>query len=173
MRRADRQMDERRRHDDRRRAHIRCESVDRLDLEDLRAHRLDDLPSAHARAKRHRCRCRELDPERHVHRVLDACGHQREDDDAHRFLRVVRAMRESLEHRCDDLTGAESFVYRMRTAPGEDHLEQPHDTESNTKRQDRRQDQSFQDVKQAAAIHIAHACTADDCTGQGADERMR
>ena len=92
MRRRDRQVQERRRKDDDGRVEISCEARDWLELEDLAANRLDDAPAADGRAAGHRRRREDLDVRRDLEDIDVAAREQRQRDDTHRLLRIVRAV---------------------------------------------------------------------------------
>ena len=66
--------------------------VDRLELDHPMSHRLHDAPAADGGAERDRRGGREHDPDRHVDGGDETGGEEREGDDAHRFLSVVRAV---------------------------------------------------------------------------------
>ena len=94
-----------------RRAGLGREAADRLQLRDLRAHRVDDPPAA-GRACRGRWRCARSGSTQNgigswPSRTEIAAGEQRARDDAHRLLRVVGAVHQAEGRRREELHPAE------------------------------------------------------------------
>ena len=81
-----------RRENDDGRIEIRREAADRLQLENLAADGLDDAPAAHRRTDGHSRRRQQFHDRRHLEFTDVAAGKERQRDNAHGFLRVVRAV---------------------------------------------------------------------------------
>ncbi len=173
MRSADWQMRKRGGHDDGCSRQIRGKAVDRLDLEYLRAHRLNNLPAPDRGAESHRGGSRELDPGLNLHLLLQAGGDQGERNNPHRLLGIVRAVRERLEGRRNDLAGAEPFIHGMRTAPAEYPFQYRHDDVTDDECDNRRDNKSDNNAVEAAQIELVGPGSREDRSGQRADERVR
>ena len=95
------------------------EALRRVDLRDPRPEGADDPPAAGIRPGRHRERGGDDHPGRRPREVgVEVTrGDERERDDAHRLLRVVRAVREGDEATGDELAAAEDAVDLRRRAP--------------------------------------------------------
>ncbi len=170
MPRRDRQMQQRRRENHDGGVEIRRESVHGMHFENLAADRADDLPAADARAKCHGGRAEELHDIRHLERLDEAARDERERDDAHRLLRIVRAVGECHERRRYDLQAVGREIDRrrlVRMAESEDEL---HHEEADQHRRDRRQHERQHDLHDAPAVERRRARRdehgADDATNQ-------
>ena len=96
---------------------LRRESLGGVHLDDAGAHRPDDPPAAHVGAERDGGGGRDDHPGRRVGAVVEtAVGDQRERDDAHRLLSVVRAMGEREHAARDDLPELEARGSRAPAA---------------------------------------------------------
>ncbi len=136
---------------------LRREAVDRLEIDDLGAHRLDDAQAARGRAGRHGRRAGDDDPERHLelaHRAGDgAVGDQAHGDDAHRLLRVVGAVGERHEARGEHLQPAEHAGEARRAGPLRDPEDGDHHRERREEAHDGREDQALNDLGEPRHLH--------------------
>src|SRR5262245_17715887 len=97
MRGRDRNAQERDHHDRNRAARLGAESADGLELCDLRSHGFDDPPPPGERAQRDRCMRGENYPDRDMSRLAEKLsGNERGEDYSHRLLRVIEAMRQTI-----------------------------------------------------------------------------
>lgn len=173
MGRTDRQMQQRCAEDNRSRSKVRGKAVDRLDFEYFRPHRLDDLPTADGSTERHRCGGSDFYPKRNFEMIQTAGRHQRERDDPHRLLRVVRAVRERLRGCRDDLHHPEAFVHGMRAFFRKNPFQDRHDDVTDHKRDQRGKQKSFDDFDESAPFDMVRAGSDKYRSGQSADQRVR
>jgi len=105
-------------------------AVDRVELDHALAHRLDDPPAAghgpqaDGRGGQQDHRQRHDRPTRD-----DPCREEREGDDTHRLLCVVRAVAEGHEPGRDDLQPTESFVQAGWSGSPEEPVDRDHQRE--------------------------------------------
>ena len=121
----------RRRPEDRRARGLGREALRRVDLRDPRAEGADDPPAAGVGSRRHRQRRGRDHPGRRPREVgVEVPGRdERERDDAHRLLRVVRAVGEGDEAAGDELAAAEVAVDLGRRAPRDEPDDDRHQRE--------------------------------------------
>ena len=98
------------------------EALRRVHLDDPRPHRLDDAPAADVGAEPRSRRAAETITQVGTIGVgADAAvGDERQEDDAHRLLGVVGAVREREQAAGDDLPEPEAARHRARAAPPDD-----------------------------------------------------
>ena len=119
MRRRDRDSERARQKERRRAGRLRRKSADRLQLRDLRSHGVNDSPSARQRPEADRRVRGEDDPDRD-REDFDVAGREEyPGDDAHRLLRVIRAVAEGVERGGEELQGL--VEVRLPAAVRPDH----------------------------------------------------
>ncbi len=91
---------------------LRGKTADRLQLGDLRAHRVDDAPAAGQRAEANRDVRGEHDPERDGELAQVAGGEEHAGNDAHGLLRVVGAVHQAEERGRQQLQPPEQWSTR-------------------------------------------------------------
>lgn len=120
------------------------ETVHGLQLEDLVAHRLDDLPAAERRAHRHGEHADALDPEGNRNRVDLVKDEEGERDHAHGLLGIVEAVARRHEGGGNDLQLGEGAGELVAVGPGAQEHDQKHGQEAHAETGERRQDQREQ-----------------------------
>src|SRR5580765_7631908 len=96
-----------------------CESANRLQLGDLRTHRMNDPPAARERAERDGSVRSKDDPERNrqapaLRELKVSTSDECSGDDAHRFLRIVAAVAEAVRRGGEQLQAPEPLIDATR-----------------------------------------------------------
>ncbi len=155
---------------------LRGEPLRGVHLDDARAHRPDDRPSAGVGPERHRARGREDHPRRHVEvgGVEVAVGEKRERDDTHRLLRVVGAVRQREQRAGDHLPGPEGAVDGAG-APLAHRLVEDRDLQARElARTQRRHDCGREHLgQQTVPVHAVHADRGQHRADDPPDQRVR
>ena len=145
----------------------------RLQLEDLVAHRLDDLPAAERRAHRHGERADALDPEGNRNRVNFVENEKGEGDHAHGLLGIVEAVARRHESGGNDLQLGEGAGELVAVGPGAQEHDQKHGQEAHAETGEGRQDQRKQDLfGNGSAVERAETGVGHGGSHQAADERV-
>ncbi len=151
------------------------EALRRLDVGQALAHRADDPPAAHVGAEADRETGGQHDPHRRSRARAQVPGRdQDERDDAHRLLRVARAVRERHHRRRHRLAVLEAAVDRRAAgAPGE-RVGQVRRAERDHAADERRRDGRHQDLlDDDVEVDRARAGADPDRADQTAEQRVR
>src|SRR5256885_3637797 len=120
VRGADRNAEERVANDGEAASGFGGEAAEGRELGDALAHGLDDAPAAGHRAAAHGEIAADDDPVGNFKVRQKAPGHKRSGNDAHAFLRVVKAVAEAEQRRGNELEAAEPAVDPLRTHAADD-----------------------------------------------------
>ena len=161
--------------EDRRRGRLRRETLRRVKLRDPLAERLDDAPPACVGAGRHRQSSAHDHPERRPAEVgVELAGRdERERDDPHRLLRVVRSVREGDEATGHELEPPEDAVDETGRAPPDDPDEHEHDRGRTEHPEQRGQERGDQDLlDQPVPLDNVEPGSCDRGSGDASDQRV-
>ena len=168
-----REMQHGRRENDKRRVQICRKTIDRLHAEDLISDSTDDTPATDTGTSTHRRRACHFDFPRHLERSDIAARQQCQRDDAHRLLRIIRAMRKRHECCRCHLYVTGNVIHARLPYISKKNIEERHDEIAHAKSNDRRADEADDDRQHPGKMDRACAVRDDDCTDDAADQCMR
>ena len=154
-------------------ARLRGEAVHGLELRDLAAHGVDDAPAARERAEPDRGVGGDHHPERDREFGQVAGGEEHAGDDAHRLLRVVRAVHQAVGRGREQLEPPEPAVHLARRRVPEDPVVRGHQREAGREPDQRRQHHEHERLGPAGRDDRAEAGLRDRRARVAAEQRVR
>src|SRR5256885_6564975 len=149
------------------------EASEGRELGDALAHGLDDAPAAGHRAAAHGEIAADDDPVRNFEVRQKAPGHKRSGDDAHAFLRVVKAVAEAEERRGNELEAAEPAVDSLRAHAADDPTGDDREKSGKAQADDGREEDEQDGLDPAAENKRAEAGVGDGSATVTAEECVR
>ena len=172
MRRGNRQMQQCRRKNNHRGVEVCRKAADRLQLEDLSSDGLDDAPAAKSGAECHRGRAEQLHIERHLKLRKKAARNQRQRNDTHGLLRIIRSVGKGHGRSRQDLHALEPAVDDVGIGFAKGDEQHIHHNAARDDRNNGRCNERYDNLADAVEIQPRAAHRHQHRTDQSTDQCM-